>query len=98
MHSEADARVFWLSGSEKEPSLFKVILDNEESANDPASVAKKHDQLTRENGPYMANGSMRTLRAIYNQSAAGLSVWLGAGACQDEVDAGDELLAIIMPA
>ena len=32
---------------------------------DPARVAKKHDEVTRENGPYMANGSMRTLRAIY---------------------------------
>ncbi|MET4745443.1 integrase [Bradyrhizobium japonicum] len=37
-------------------------------ANDPARVAKKHDQLTKENGPYIANGSMRTLRAIYNHA------------------------------
>lgn len=37
-------------------------------ANDPGRVAKKHDQLTKENGPYMANGSMRTLRAIYNHA------------------------------
>ena len=29
-------------------------------------MAKKHDEVTRENAPYMANGSMRTLRAIYN--------------------------------
>ena len=34
----------------------------------PARVAKKHDGVTRENGPYMANGSMRTLRAIYNHA------------------------------
>ncbi|AWO93264.1 MULTISPECIES: tyrosine-type recombinase/integrase [Bradyrhizobium] len=37
-------------------------------ANDPARVARKHDQLTKENGPYIANGSMRTLRAIYNHA------------------------------
>lgn len=37
-------------------------------ATDPARVAKKHDEVTRENGPYMANGSMRTLRAIYNHA------------------------------
>src|SRR5215208_1252495 len=35
---------------------------------DPARVARKHDDVTRENGPYMANGSMRTLRAIYNHA------------------------------
>ncbi|QOZ78755.1 integrase [Bradyrhizobium sp. CCBAU 53351] len=37
-------------------------------ANDPSRVAEKHDQLTKQNGPYMANGSMRTLRAIYNHA------------------------------
>jgi integrase len=31
-------------------------------------VAKKHDDVTRKNGPYIANGSMRTLRAIYNHA------------------------------
>ena len=36
-----------------------------ELAMDPARVANKHDDVTRENGPYIANGSMRTLRAIY---------------------------------
>ncbi|MBR0706298.1 MULTISPECIES: tyrosine-type recombinase/integrase [Bradyrhizobium] len=35
---------------------------------DPARVAKKHDETTKKNGPYMANGSMRTLRAIYNHA------------------------------
>lgn len=35
---------------------------------DPARVAKKHDETTKSNGPYMANGSMRTLRAIYNHA------------------------------
>ena len=34
----------------------------------PARVARKHDEITRENGPYVANGSMRTLRAIYNHA------------------------------
>ena len=27
-------------------------------ANDPGRVAERHDQLTKESGPYMANGSM----------------------------------------
>ncbi|MBB4380499.1 integrase family protein [Bradyrhizobium sp. SBR1B] len=50
--------------------IFAEWLDNplHELATDPARVAKKHDQVTKENGPYMANGSMRTLRAIYNHA------------------------------
>jgi site-specific recombinase XerD len=39
-----------------------------ELAADPAAVAEKHDDITRENGPYMANASIRTLRAIYNHA------------------------------
>ncbi|MEH6759458.1 MAG: integrase family protein [Parasphingorhabdus sp.] len=35
---------------------------------DPALVKKRHDELTQECGPYMANGCMRTLRAIYNHA------------------------------
>jgi integrase len=31
-------------------------------------VVTKHDEITKENGPYIANGSMRTLRAIYNHA------------------------------
>jgi len=31
-------------------------------------VAKKHDDTSKEHGPYIANGSMRTLRAIYNHA------------------------------
>jgi integrase len=50
--------------------VFVEWLDTtlHELATDPARVAKKHDEITRENGPYMANGSMRTLRAIYNHA------------------------------
>ncbi|MFG1281739.1 tyrosine-type recombinase/integrase [Xanthobacter autotrophicus] len=39
-----------------------------ELGNDPAKVAAKHDAITEENGPYIANGSMRTLRAVYNHA------------------------------
>jgi len=35
---------------------------------DPAKVVTKHDEITKENGPYIANGSMRTLRAVYNHA------------------------------
>jgi hypothetical protein len=50
--------------------IFAEWLDTalRELATDPARVAKKHDEVTRENGPYTANGSMRTLRAIYNHA------------------------------
>lgn len=34
----------------------------------PAVVAERHDKLTRENGPYIANGAMRSLRAVYNHA------------------------------
>ena len=37
-------------------------------ADDPASVAARHDEISTEHGPYIANGSMRTLRAIYNHA------------------------------
>jgi integrase len=39
-----------------------------ELAEDPARVAAKHDDITKTHGPYMANGSMRSLRAIYNHA------------------------------
>ncbi|MGJ5180172.1 MULTISPECIES: tyrosine-type recombinase/integrase [unclassified Bradyrhizobium] len=50
--------------------LFAEWLDTPllDLAKDPVSVAEKHDRLTKENGPYIANGSMRTLRAIYNHA------------------------------
>lgn len=50
--------------------LFKDWLDRPlvELADNPALVATKHDEITKESGPYIANGSMRTLRAIYNHA------------------------------
>lgn len=36
--------------------------------NDPSLVASRHEQITTENGPYIANGCMRSLRAIYNHA------------------------------
>lgn len=50
--------------------IFAEWLDAplHELATDPARVAKKHDDVTKENGPYIANGSMRTLRAIYKHA------------------------------
>jgi integrase len=36
--------------------------------NDPSLVAQRHEKITAENGPYIANGSMRSLRAIYNHA------------------------------
>ena len=34
----------------------------------PGLVADRHDKVTRDNGPGIANGAMRTLRAIYNHA------------------------------
>ena len=34
----------------------------------PRLVRTRHDDLTRSNGPYIANGCMRSLRAIYNHA------------------------------
>jgi integrase len=36
--------------------------------NDPGVVAARHEKITAENGPYIANGCMRSLRAIYNHA------------------------------
>jgi integrase len=34
----------------------------------PSVVAARHEKITAENGPYIANGCMRSLRAIYNHA------------------------------
>lgn len=39
-----------------------------ELAENPAAVARRHDEITRENGPYQANHAMRSLRAIYRHA------------------------------
>jgi integrase len=36
--------------------------------NDPSVVAARHEKITAQNGPYIANGCMRSLRAIYNHA------------------------------
>ena len=57
--------------------LIKAWLDQPLSVlgHDPALVKARHDEITKQCGPYMANGCMRSLRAIYNharKSARGL--------------------------
>lgn len=34
----------------------------------PRLVAERHDKITKENGAYIANGAMRSLRAVYNHA------------------------------
>jgi integrase len=34
----------------------------------PNLVVERHDKITTENGPYIANGAMRSLRAVYNHA------------------------------
>ena len=50
--------------------LMADWLDQPLSAlgNDPSLVAARHEKITAENGPYIANGCMRSLRAIYNHA------------------------------
>jgi integrase len=36
--------------------------------NNPSLVTARHEKITQENGPYIANGCMRSLRAIYNHA------------------------------
>lgn len=50
--------------------LFKDWLDTPLSdlGEEPRLVSDRHDKITRENGPAMANGAMRSLRAIYNHA------------------------------
>ncbi len=39
-----------------------------ELGENPDLVAAEHDRITVEHGPYIANGTMRTLRAVYNHA------------------------------
>ena len=50
--------------------IFKSWTDQplKQLGEEPALVAARHDAITNENGPYIANGAMRTLRAIYNHA------------------------------
>lgn len=50
--------------------VFKRWADRpiKELADDPDKVSRKHDAITKESGPYAANGAMRTLRAVYNHA------------------------------
>ncbi|WP_442580323.1 integrase arm-type DNA-binding domain-containing protein [Mesorhizobium sp. ASY16-5R] len=50
--------------------IFKDWLDIplKQLGDDPSQVAAKHDEISEKHGPYIANGSMRTLRAIYNHA------------------------------
>ena len=57
--------------------LLKDWLDERLSkfGHEPGLLKQRHDQLTVDNGPYIANGAMRSFRAIYNharKSARGL--------------------------
>jgi integrase len=50
--------------------LFKDWLDKPLArlGRQPTLVVERHDEITDENGPYIANGSMRSLRAVYNHA------------------------------
>lgn len=50
--------------------LFKDWLDKPLArlGRQPTLVVERHDELTKDNGPYIANGSMRSLRAVYNHA------------------------------
>ena len=50
--------------------LFKDWLDNPlvRLGRQPTHIVERHDKITKENGPYIANGAMRSLRAVYNHA------------------------------
>ena len=50
--------------------LLKDWLDNPLArlGRQPNLVVERHDKITKECGPYIANGAMRSLRAIYNHA------------------------------
>lgn len=50
--------------------IFKAWADKplRDLGEDWDLVARQHEAITEENGPYIANGAMRTLRAIYNHA------------------------------
>ncbi|MBI5321741.1 integrase family protein [Bradyrhizobium sp.] len=50
--------------------LFKDWLDDPLArlGRQPNLVVEHHDKITKENGPYIANGAMRSLRAVYNHA------------------------------
>lgn len=50
--------------------VLKAWLDTplKQLGDDPGQVSARHDAISEENGPYIANGSMRTFRAIYNHA------------------------------
>ena len=50
--------------------LFKDWLDTplSEIGAEPGLLADRHDLITQQNGPTMANGAMRSFRAIYNHA------------------------------
>lgn len=50
--------------------IFKDWLDTplKQLGDDPGQVSAKHDAVSEKHGPYIANGSMRTFRAIYNHA------------------------------
>ncbi|MGY8681716.1 integrase family protein [Bradyrhizobium sp. UFLA05-153] len=50
--------------------LFKDWLDNPLArlGRQPHLVVGRHEKISKENGPYIANGSMRSLRAVYNHA------------------------------
>lgn len=50
--------------------LFEDWLDKPLArlGREPKLVADRHDKISQENGPYIANGAMRSLRAVYNHA------------------------------
>ena len=50
--------------------LFEDWLDKPlaKLGRQPKLVADRHDKISQKNGPYIANGAMRSLRAVYNHA------------------------------
>lgn len=54
--------------------VLKPILDIPFDKLDRETVRSLHEKITRKNGPYTANGSMRVLKALYNDAARSMDL------------------------
>lgn len=54
--------------------VLKAIIDIPFDKLDRETVRSLHEKITRKNGPYTANGSMRVLKALYNDAARSLDL------------------------
>lgn len=74
-------RVSHLERKERSPNTLRLYIDHMERlfadwldwplsriGDEPRLLADRHDRISTENGPFIANGAMRSFRAVYNHA------------------------------